>query len=41
MNLQQKYDLEMAEKGGGDLKDIKSWKKPTKSKPVPRAGVGI
>ena len=28
MNLQQKYDLEVAEKDGGDLKDVKPYRPP-------------
>jgi len=32
MNLQQKYDLEIAEEKGGDLKDIKVYQASKKSK---------
>ncbi len=38
MNLQQKYDLEIAEQKGGSLKEIKTWK-PPKEKTSTRAGV--
>jgi plasmid maintenance system antidote protein VapI len=36
MNLQKKYELEVAEKDGEDLKDIKPYQ-PTKHKSPPRS----
>ncbi|MFQ5674158.1 MAG: HigA family addiction module antitoxin [Nitrospinales bacterium] len=35
MNLQQKYDLEVAAKEGGDLKDIKTYKPPKQKNTAP------
>ena len=40
MNLQQKYDLEVAVKEGGDLKEIKPYKPPRK-KPQARTATRV
>ena len=40
MNLQLKYDLEVAENEGESLKDIKPYK-PPKQKPSPQAGLNV
>jgi addiction module HigA family antidote len=40
MNLQLKYDLEVAEKEGESLKDIKPYK-PPKQKLSPQAGLNV
>jgi len=39
MNLQKKYELEVAEKEGGDLKDIKPYKPPKQKTGVVVEGV--
>ena len=40
MSLQQKYDLEVAEKEGGNLKDIKPYQ-PPKQKTPPQAELNL
>ncbi len=40
LNLQQKYDLEVAEEKGGDLKDIKLFNSSQKSK-TPKANLQV